>query len=83
MDSVYTSFDQLPVIVTAEEHTVNGGLGSAVAEVVSENKPCIVKRFGVQDRFGQSGTPDALFAEYKLTAADLADECEAALKMKG
>ena len=82
-EAILKASSETGVIVTAEEHTVNGGLGSAVAEVVSENKPCIVKRFGVQDRFGQSGTPDALFAEYKLTAADLADECEAALKMKG
>ncbi len=67
------------LIITAEEHTINGGLGSAVTEVVCENYPCVVKRFGVNDVFGRSGTPDALFEEYKLTAADLADECIAAL----
>ena len=70
------------LIVTAEEHTVNGGLGSAVAEVVCENAPCAVRRFGVQDVFGKSGTPDALFADYKLTSADLADVCGSAFGAK-
>ena len=82
-DAIIKASAETGVIVTAEEHTVNGGLGSAVAEVVCESAPCIVKRFGVNDRFGQSGTPDALFAEYKLTASDLAAECEAAIKERG
>ncbi|MBP5260799.1 MAG: transketolase family protein [Clostridiales bacterium] len=82
-EAVLKAVAETGAIVTAEEHTVNGGLGSAVAEVVSENAPCIVKRFGVQDRFGQSGTPDALFAEYKLTAKDLADLCRSAIKARG
>ena len=63
--------------------SVIGGLGSAVAEVVCESAPCIVKRFGVNDRFGQSGTPDALFAEYKLTAEDLANMCVSTISSKG
>ncbi|MBR2524376.1 MAG: transketolase family protein [Clostridiales bacterium] len=79
-EAILKASSETGLIITAEEHTINGGLGSAVAEVVCENAPCPVKRFGVNDRFGQSGTPDALFAAYKLTAADLAEKCENAIR---
>ena len=59
-------------IVTAEEHSVIGGLGSAVAEVVSEEAPCKVVRVGVKDVFGQSGTPADLLKAYGLTPEDIA-----------
>ena len=55
-------------VVTCEEHTIMGGLGSAVAEVLSENYPVPMKRIGVEDKFGQSGLPDELLAAYGLTA---------------
>jgi len=54
-------------IVTAEEHNIYGGLGSAVAEVVAEHVPTIVKRVGVNDTFGESGKPDELLEKYGLT----------------
>jgi len=54
-------------IVTVEEHNVYGGLGSAVAEVVTEFAPTIVKRIGVEDTFGESGKPDELLVKYGLT----------------
>lgn len=58
-------------IVTAEEHSVFGGLGSAVAEVVVQNCPVPMAMVGVQDRFGQSGKPAQLLEEYGLTSADI------------
>lgn len=58
-------------IVTCEEHTVIGGLGSAVAEVVVETVPVPMERVGILDTFGESGTPDALLAKYNLTVADI------------
>ena len=58
-------------IVTCEEHSIIGGLGSAVAEAVVENAPVPLERVGVLDVFGESGTPDALLAKYKLTVADI------------
>jgi len=58
-------------IVTCEEHSGSGGLGSAVAEVLGENAPVPLERVGVLDTFGESGTPDALLAKYNLTAADI------------
>lgn len=58
-------------IVTAEEHSIIGGLGSAVAEVVCEECPVKMKRIGIKDLFGQSGQPDELLKLYELTADDI------------
>lgn len=58
-------------IVTAEEHSIIGGLGSAVAEVVSEEYNVPVRRIGVRDRFGLSGKPDELLAYFGLTPEDI------------
>ena len=59
-------------VVTAEEHMVTGGLGSAVCEVLGEHYPVPVKRVGLRDTFGISGKPDLLLQHYGLTAADVA-----------
>lgn len=59
-------------VVTIEEHQVIGGLGSAVSECLSKNFPVPMEILGVQDRFGQSGKPKELFAEYGLTKEDIA-----------
>ena len=59
-------------IITAEEHSVIGGLGAAVAEVVVKKCPVKMTMVGIQDRFGQSGKPKALMEEYHITAADIA-----------
>lgn len=61
-------------VVTAEEATVMGGLGSAVAEVLAENAPVPMGRIGVLDSFGESGKPAELLAKYHLTAADIAEK---------
>ena len=53
--------------MTAEEHSVIGGLGGAVCEVLSEYMPVPVKRVGVMDTFGSSGQPDELLKHYGLT----------------
>lgn len=55
-------------IITAENHNILGGLGSAVAETLVENYPVPMKRVGVEERFGQVGTQDFLQKEYELTA---------------
>jgi transketolase len=59
-------------IVTAEEHSIIGGLGSAVAEVLAERAPCPMKRIGTQDVFGESGAPDELLRKYGLTKENIA-----------
>ena len=58
-------------IVTAEEHSVIGGLGSAVAEVLCRNCPARVEMVGQQDTYGESGKPDELKEKYGMTAADI------------
>ena len=62
---------ETPWIITAEEHSVIGGLGSAVSEFLSENQPTKVIKIGVQDQFGQSGNPELLKAHYGLTAKNI------------
>lgn len=59
-------------LVTAEEHQVAGGMGSAVAEFLAEHFPVPMRFIGVKDQFGQSGTQEELFKYYKLTAEDIA-----------
>ncbi|MCR4718604.1 MAG: transketolase family protein [Firmicutes bacterium] len=68
-------------IVTAEEHSVFGGLGSAVAEVVCENAPCPVKIIGTEE-FGKSGTPAELFEIYGLTAENISKKAKEAIYLK-
>lgn len=70
------------VIVTAEEHSIIGGLGSAVAEVVSENCPVPVLRVGVKDTFGESGKPNELLEKYGLTSKDIVNKVKEAIKLK-
>lgn len=69
-------------IVTAEEHNVIGGLGSAVAEVLVENAPVPMKRVGVEDQFGRSGKPQPLLEMYGLTARNIADKVKEIIKTK-
>ncbi len=69
-------------IVTCEEHSIYGGLGSAVAEVLMENSPAPAERVGILDSFGESGTPAALLKKYKLTAADIADAAQRVIGRK-
>ncbi|MBQ7794744.1 MAG: transketolase family protein [Clostridia bacterium] len=68
-------------IVTAEEHYIMGGLGSAVAEVVCANAPCPVKIVGT-DRFGKSGKPAELFKDYGLTPENIAEKAKEAINLK-
>lgn len=68
-------------IVTAEEHYIMGGLGSAVCEAVCKTCPVPVKIIGT-DRFGQSGKPAELFEEYGLTAANIAAQAKEAIQLK-
>jgi len=58
-------------VVTAEEHNVLGGMGSAVAEVLGERRPTPMRRVGVMDTFGESGDPGELLKKYGLTAASV------------
>jgi len=68
------------LVVTAEEHTTTGGLGEAVAALLSENHPTRLLRIGVADRFGESGTCSELLDAFGLTPAGIYDKIKKALK---
>jgi transketolase len=61
------------LVVTTEEHTIVGGLGSAIAEVLSEHAPLPMKRHGLQDVFGESGPDDALLEKYGISDRRIAE----------
>ncbi len=69
-------------IVAVEEHQVAGGFGSAVAESVVQSYPVPMRFIGIQDRFGESGTPEQLFEEFGLTAKHIVAAVEDVLKDK-
>jgi transketolase len=68
------------VIITAEEHSIIGGLGGAVCEFLAENYPIPVRRVGIKDLFGCSGSPDELLKLYGLTADNIIEVVKEALK---
>lgn len=67
-------------VVTAEEHNIMGGMGSAVAEVLGESCPTPMKRVGVMDTFGESGDAGELMKKYGLTAANIEQAASALVK---
>ncbi|WP_039765088.1 MULTISPECIES: transketolase family protein [unclassified Caldicellulosiruptor] len=69
-------------IVTAEEHNILGGFGSAVSEVLIQNYPIPVKMVGVNDEFGRSGKPEDVLKYYKLTAEEIVNKAKEVMKMK-
>ncbi len=81
-EAVIAAAKETGAIVTAEEHSVVGGLGSAVAEVVAEEFPVPVLKVGLNDVFGHSGPADKLLDEFGLRAKDIAEKAEKAVGMK-
>ncbi|HHW49374.1 MAG TPA: transketolase family protein [Clostridiaceae bacterium] len=81
-DIIIKAAKETGAIVTAEEHNIIGGLGSAVAEVLVENYPVPMKMVGIEDKYGKSGKPDALLKMYGLTAENIAVKAKEALRMK-
>ncbi|MEK6974106.1 MAG: transketolase family protein [Nanoarchaeota archaeon] len=69
-------------IVTAEEHQINGGLGGAISELMSENYPVPIKRVAVKDRFGESGSPEELMKKFGLMKEDIVNAVHEVLKLK-
>ncbi|MDO8638699.1 MAG: transketolase family protein [Candidatus Daviesbacteria bacterium] len=69
-------------IVTVEDHQIAGGLGSAVAEYLSENFPVPIKMVGMKDKFGESGTPEELMQKYGLTVPEIIKAVTTVLRLK-
>jgi len=82
LDLVLHCARETGAIVTAEEHSVVGGLGGAVCEALCEGVPVPVERVGLRDVFGQSGTADDLLAYYNLMPGDLVEAAERVLRRK-
>ncbi|MFH1258415.1 MAG: transketolase family protein [Elusimicrobiota bacterium] len=80
--TLITAAEECGAVVTAEEHQASGGLGGAVAEVLSENFPVPIKRIGVADRFGESGESLELLKHLNLTSLDIVLAVEQIIKFK-
>jgi len=81
-DCIIKAAKETGAIVTAEEHTIAGGFGSAIAEVVAENCPVPIKFVGIRDKFGLSGEPDELFEHFGLKSKHIVRAAKEALAMK-
>ncbi len=81
-EAIVKAAKETGAILTCEEHTVNGGLGGAVAEVLAKNCPAIMSMIGTNDTFGESGTADSLLEKYGLTADHIVEEAKKLLKRK-
>ncbi len=80
--AIAASVSKTGCCVTAEEHSIVGGLGSAVAEVLAESRPAPMERVGTMDTFGESGKPAELMAKYGLTAEHIADAARKSVSRK-
>lgn len=79
-ETIIGSARKTGAVVSCEEHSIIGGLGSAVAEVLGEGAPTPLKRIGVRDVFGTSGDPDELMVHFGLAAADIASAATALVR---
>lgn len=79
-EAIISAATEIGAIVTAEEHSVIGGLGSAVAEVTSEECPVRISMVGQHDTFGESGKPEDLLKKYGMTAHDIEEAVKTILK---
>ena len=81
-ETIIQSARSAGAIVTAEEHQMYGGLGSAVAEVLGKNYPVPLEMVAVRDAFGESGEPEELLRKYQLKDTDIVNAAKKALKRK-
>ena len=79
---IIKSAQETGAIVTAEEHQINGGLGSAVAEVLARNFPVPIEMVAVNDTFGESGESEELLQKYHLKDIDIVDAVKRAIARK-
>lgn len=82
ISAILNSVSKTGCIVTAEEHMANGGLGEAVAQVLSKNHPCPHEFVAVDDSFGESGKPMDLLDKYGLGSANIVEAVEKAIARK-
>jgi transketolase len=81
-EAILQSVKKTGRVVTAEEHSIIGGLGSAVAELVTEHFPVPVRRVGIKDVFGESGTPGQLLEKFNLTPQAIVEAVKKIMEQK-
>jgi len=81
-EAIIESVSKTGCVVTAEEHSIFGGLGSAVSEVLSKEIPSPLEMIGTNDTFGESGSPEQLFEKYGLTSDSIAEAAKRAVARK-
>ena len=81
-EGILASLAKTGCAVTCEEHSVIGGLGGAVAELLSEKAPAPLERVGMKDTFGTSGEPDELIVKFGLDAASIVEAAKKAISRK-
>ncbi len=80
--AILRSAEKTRCVVTAEEHQLNGGLGDAVCQVLARNNPLPVEMIGVDNSFGESGTPAQLMEKYGLNAASIVESVKKVIARK-
>jgi len=81
-DAIVRAAKETGAIVVAEEHLVDGGLGVRVAQVVAETHPAVMEFIGIDNRYAESGSPDALLDKYGFRAVNVAEAARRAVKRK-
>ena len=81
-DTIIKAAEETGAIVTVEEHQVTGGLGGAVAELISQHYPVPLKIIGIEDRYGESGKPDQLLEKFGLTVEAIIKAVTSVLRLK-
>ena len=82
-EAIVAAAERTGLVVVAEENSILGGLGGAVAEVLGERSPTLLKRVGIRDMFGRSGTNEALLEAYGLTAGHIGQACRDLIARRG
>jgi transketolase len=80
--AILASLAKTKCVVSAEEHMINGGLGDSIAQVLSRNTPFPQEYVGVNDSFGESGTPEELMVKYNIDTADIVKAAEKVISRK-
>ena len=80
--AILESVSKTKCIVTSEEHMINGGLGDSIAQLLSRNNPSPLEMVGVNDTFGESGTPRELMQKYGLTSNDIISATQRVISRK-
>lgn len=81
-ETILNSVKKTACAVTAEEHQLNGGMGESIARLLAETRPTPIEMVGVNDRFGESGTPAQLMEKYGLNAASIVKAAHRVLERK-